>query len=231
MSKINSVAWSLEIEFQFYVLAPILTYVFKIKKIYIRRITILCAILACSIIQKIIEGLILPTSLLSFAQFFFTGFLLLDIYLNDYQQSPNKNYIWDIVSVISWVSVFAILYMAKSVEGFIVIPMFTAYCAAFKGIVSNRLFCHPLIYTIGGMCYTIYLYHYTLISAFGRFFIKIGIFNQLSIWQALLLSIIIMAPITIFICSFLFILIEKPCMKKRWYIQYLNMRNFKIINP
>jgi peptidoglycan/LPS O-acetylase OafA/YrhL len=230
MSKINSVAWSLEIEFQFYILAPILTYVFKIKKLYIRRITILCSILAFSIIQKIIEGLVLPTTLLSFAQFFFTGFLLLDIYLNDWQQSPTKNYIWDILSVIAWVCVFAILYMAKSLEAFIVIPMFIAYCAAFKGKVSNRLFCHPLIYTIGGMCYTIYLYHYTLISAIGRFIIKIGILNQLPIWQSLLLSVIILAPITIFICTLLFVLIEKPCMKKGWYIQYSNMRDFKIFN-
>jgi len=227
LSKINCVAWSLEIEFQFYILAPLFTYVFKIKHLYIRRIIILSVIIIFSIIQPLTVAS-LPITLLSYAQFFFTGFLLLDVYLNEWKQNPKQNNIWDILSVIAWASVFVVLYMAKSVEQFIVIPMFIAYCAAFKGTLSNRFFCNPIIYTIGGMCYTIYLYHYQLISAFGRLIIKSGIINNQPIYSALIISTIILVPIILFICTLLFVLIEKPCMKRGWYKCFTEIDSVKI---
>lgn len=220
-SIINTVAWSLEIEIQFYILAPFLTYLFKIKQLYIRRGIIIGLIAAFSIIKVMVDADVSPlygVSVLSYAHFFFTGFLLLDVYLNEWQQSPKKVPIWDIVSVAAWISIVVILYMGKSAKAFIVIPMFIAYCAAFKGIVNNRFFCQPLIYTIGGMCYTIYLYHYPIISAFGRLIIKSGVINNMPVWMGIISSIIILAPITLLICTLLFVLIEKPCMKREWYL-------------
>ena len=83
---------------------------------------------------------------------------------------------------------------------------------------GNRFFCHPLIYTIGGMCYTIYLYHYQIISAFGRLVIKSEIINHIPVWLSLVLFGLILIPITLMICTLLFVLIEKPCMKREWYL-------------
>ena len=151
------------------------------------------------------------------AQFFLTGYLLLDLYLNEWEQLPKKEGLWDIISIVSWITVVIILFMPATAEIFIVIPMFIAYCAAFKGPQSNRFFTQPLVYTIGGMCYTIYLYHYPIISAFGRVILKSGMTNYIPIWLGLLISCMILAPIVLFFCTLLFVLIEKPCMKRDWY--------------
>ncbi|MBV5329883.1 MAG: acyltransferase [Chlorobium sp.] len=224
-SSINVVAWSLEVELQFYILAPFLTCVFKINHLYIRRGIVIGLIVVFSVINVMLGADIPPRyglSLLSQAQYFFTGFLLLDVYLNEWQQNPNKNSVWDVISVVAWISIVVILYMGTTAKVLIVIPMFIAYCAAFKGTLSNRFFCQPPIYTIGGMCYTIYLYHYAIISAFGRVIIKSGAINHMPIWTGIIISSIVLAPITLLLCTLFFILIEKPCMKRDWYLYMFN---------
>lgn len=227
MSSINCVAWSLEVEFQFYILAPLLTHFFKIKQLYLRRGILLGLIATFSVINAVIGDDASPLyrlSLLFQAQYFFTGFLLLDVYLNEWQQKPNKDTIYDFVSVMAWISIVVILNIGKTTMALIVAPMFIAYCAAFKGTLSNRFFCNKFIYTIGGMCYTIYLYHFTIISAFGRIIIKSGVTNNMPVWMSIVFSTIFLAPITLFLCTLLFILIEKPCMKRDWYLRVLNWR-------
>jgi len=225
-SAINNVAWSLEVEFQFYILAPFLANLFRIRQFYIRRGIIIGLIVIFSIINVMVSDLAVRyrLSVLYYAQFFFTGFLLLDIYLNEWQQNPKKRPIWDIISIVAWFSIFIILYIGKQAKVMIVIPMFIAYCAAFSGTISNRFFCHSWIYTIGGMCYTIYLYHCAIISAFGRLIIKSGVINHMPVWMGIILSGILLAPITLFICTVLFVTIEKPCMKKDWYRNIFNLR-------
>lgn len=229
MSAVNAVAWSLEVELQFYILAPLSTYLFKISQIYVRRGIIIGIIAIFSVINFMVGDLplIYKLSMLYQVQFFFTGFLLLDVYLNEWQQNPIKSYTWDVVSVAAWATFVVVLYMGKSARAIIVLPMFIAYCAAFKGTSSNRFFRQHLIYTIGGMCYTIYLYHYTIIAAFGVLLIKSGIINNMPVWMALITSCIVLAPITLFLCTILFVFIEKPCMRRDWYIRFLKWKFFR----
>jgi len=40
LPKLNAVAWSLEIEVQFYILAPLMAYMFSVKSLSIRRLSI-----------------------------------------------------------------------------------------------------------------------------------------------------------------------------------------------
>jgi hypothetical protein len=47
--------------------------------------------------------------------------------------------------------------------------VFVLYQAAFRGMVVRQFFAHPIITTIGGMCYTIYLLHNYTIYALGLF--------------------------------------------------------------
>jgi len=225
-SSINAVAWSLEVELQFYIMAPFLTDLFKIKQLYIRRGIIIGLIIVFSIVNHFVADFsaMYNLSMLYQAQFFFTGFLLLDVYLNEWQQSPKKLHVWDLISLAAWIAIVVILNTGKTAMTFVVIPMFIAYCAAFKGPYSNRFFCQPWIYTIGGMCYTIYLYHYTVISAFGRIFIKSEIINSIPVWMGIIFSSILLGPVTLLLCTLLFVLIEKPCMKRDWYLQILNWK-------
>jgi peptidoglycan/LPS O-acetylase OafA/YrhL len=227
VSSINSVAWSLEVELQFYLLAPLLSYMFKIKDIYFRRGVFIGLITVFSILNAVVGdevSLRFGLSLLSQAQFFFTGFLLLDIYLIDWKQNPEKLTLWDIVSFIAWVSIAAILYLGKSVQPLVVLPMFLAYCAAFKGTLSNRFFRQPIVYTIGGMCYTIYLYHFIIINLMMRFVVMSKLFDYFPVWASIIISGAFLGVITLSICTILFIYIEKPCMKRDWYVNMFQLR-------
>ncbi len=221
MSKINFVAWSLEIELQFYLLAPLVTSVFMIRSKVGRRVLLVSLIAIFAIIAHVLSGFPrVNLSILSAAHYFLTGFLLVDIYLVEWNQNPAKSWQWDMVSLLAWSAIVLLLYQDGG-ESFIVIPTFFAYVAAFKGVLSNRFFCQPGIYTIGGMCYTLYLYHYSLISAIGRLLIKVGFLNQLPVWLEIILAGLVIVPAVLLFGTIMFILVEKPCMKKDWYIRLM----------
>ena len=219
MSKINFVAWSLEIELQFYLLAPLVTSIFMIRSRIGRRLLLVALIIIFPCIAYALNGFPrVNLTILSAAHYFLTGFLLVDIYLIEWDQNPAKSWRWDLVSVLSWSAIVALLYQAGG-EAFLVIPTFFAYIAAFKGVLSNRFFCQPVIYIIGGMCYTLYLYHYSLISAVGRLLIKVEFLNQLPAWLEIIVASLVVVPAVLLSGTIMFILVEKPCMKKDWYLK------------
>jgi len=51
---------------------------------------------------------------------------------------------------------------------------FLTFCAALRGNVVKRLFSNSWITTVGGMCNTIYLLYYPLVSALGKSPIGMG---------------------------------------------------------
>jgi peptidoglycan/LPS O-acetylase OafA/YrhL len=218
-STINFVAWSLEVEFQFYLLAPLLTLVFLIRSRPARRLLLVALILFFSLASYLNQSPRYYLSLFSALQFFLTGFLLLDVYLGEWGRNPVRSRRWDLVSLLAWTSVAALTFLGKKGELFLVIPIFLAYLSAFKGFWSNRFFSQPIIYSIGGMCYTIYLYHYSVISTCGRFFLRFGLMKEAPLWLVIGAGSLIVLPVTLFFCSVMFILIEKPCMKKDWYLK------------
>ena len=222
MSTINSVAWSLEVELQFYLLAPLLTAFFMIRSKLARRAVVVGLIAIFSWLDFVITGSPrYDLSILSHAPFFLTGFLLIDLYLTEWNQQPEKSLAWDVLSVSAWLLIVVLLFQGRTGKLLLVVPVFVAYCGAFRGLWSNRLFCQPVIYTIGGMCYTIYLYHCQIISAFGRILLKSGFFHHAPLWIGITAASLILVPIILFISTLLFIFIEKPCMKKNWHLQLM----------
>jgi peptidoglycan/LPS O-acetylase OafA/YrhL len=228
-SKINCVAWSLEVELQFYILAPFITNVFMIRTKNTRRLIFVLFIAFFSILSY--EFIELPRynlSVFAAAQFFLTGFLLVDIFIIEWNQNPIKSLRWDVISFLSWLAICLLVYQGRFGEIFLVIPIFTAYFSAFKGVLSNRFFCHHGIYVIGGMCYTFYLYHYSVITAMGRLLIKFEFFNQAPIWLVIITACLLIVPVTMLFCTFMFILVEKPCMKKDWHIKLFERYRFSL---
>jgi peptidoglycan/LPS O-acetylase OafA/YrhL len=205
-SSINPVAWSLEVEVQFYILVPWLTSIFAVRNTFLRRGVLAGTIVALGLVQVLIPSSGSGRFQLGigyYLQFFLSGFLLADLFLSR-QRPGNLGWRWDLVSLIGWPLAF--LLSANGVQ--LVLPwlVLTLYWAALHGRVFNRFFQSSLITCTGGMCYTIYLLHFAVIAAVTRF---VGHSRPLVM---ILLSLVTIA----FISAAYFLLIEKPCMNPRW---------------
>ena len=216
-STINPVAWSLEVEIQFYVLVPLLAQLFAIRRATIRRGVVLALIVAALLFQLVFvtpDRFRLERSILNYLQFFLFGFLLADVFLVEWGGAPAPSREWDLVSLVGWPLLF-LLWTNAAASRWLFAPLaFLLYCAAFRGALSRRLFGNPWITTIGGMCYTIYLLHYQVISFVGRHTLHWRMasgFDAEFLWQALLIL-----PIVLGVSAVYFALIERPCMRPDW---------------
>ncbi|MGH9853145.1 MAG: acyltransferase family protein, partial [Blastocatellia bacterium] len=102
-SLINGVTWSLEIEIQFYLVTPLLVYVFRLRNAVARRALLVALIVGFSLLS---QWFIYPSgsarlylTLLNFAHYFLTGFLLADLYLAGRLRSSKKLFSWDAVTL------------------------------------------------------------------------------------------------------------------------------------
>ncbi len=219
-SVINFVAWSLEIEIQFYILAPAIALVFAIRKGLTRRLILIASIFAATGISRLVVGhSALEESLLGYAQYFLTGILFTEFYLSSGEQR-RQNWLWDMVSVVGW-SALLILLVRGGTSVVWIIPwlILALYIAAFRGIFVNRFVTNVWIVTIGGMCYTIYLIHNYVVAGLGmfteRFFLGYSFTTRLSI------QFLLMAPVLLVVSGLYFRLIERPCMRPDWPRQLL----------
>jgi peptidoglycan/LPS O-acetylase OafA/YrhL len=214
-STINVVAWSLEIEVQFYILAPALALVFTIRDRWMRRGVIVAAVTLILAFQaRLAPAAWVPLSVLGFLQFFLCGFLIADLYVTDWKSAPTRTRSWDIVSLVGW-PLLAYLWMHGSPDPVLFIALaFMLFCAAFRGTTTSRVLGTPAIATIGGMCYSIYLLHFALISIIGRHTLPLG--SGSAQWVHLLIQTAIIVPPVLVICGIYFALIERPCMERDW---------------
>ena len=89
-STINPVAWTLEVEVQFYCLAPLLAMVFRIRSKPARRALLIASILLAGALQMMYwdaPGRVRLTILFA-VQYFLTGLLMADVYLADWKEQP-----------------------------------------------------------------------------------------------------------------------------------------------
>ena len=212
----NIVLWSLEVEVQFYILAPVLASIFMIHQKRLRRGLIMGLILISTLIGCMIQPTYRYTfSLAGNIQCFLIGFLLCDLYLTTWAAAPKQSHIWDILFLSAGGTIITLqAYSAMNVM-IIMLPwlIFIICASAFRGVVCGKLFGNPLIATIGGMCYTIYMYHWLMISVLIRQTIKLQthIFELDMLIQFVVMSVMIAAS-----CAFLFALFERPFMQRDW---------------
>jgi peptidoglycan/LPS O-acetylase OafA/YrhL len=226
-SLINYVAWSLEIECQFYLLAPLAVTVFRIKRSFLRRLILFSIIGVWSGVDAVYltEYPRVVYSLAYYGNYFLVGFLLVDFYINDWQEGPTKRISWDFIGLSAWTVMAGLLVNDQYTSTLLPFLILVAYCGAFKGTYSNRFFRKPLIYVIGGMCYTIYLYHFYLISLIGRMSWSFVYQESRPIWGNIIMMVLVTVPPTIAASAFFFVIGEKPFMKRDWYKRVLRSRS------
>jgi peptidoglycan/LPS O-acetylase OafA/YrhL len=217
-STINPFAWSLEVECQFYLLAPLLAKVFAVASVRWRRLLLAAGIALSTYAAEYLVPqaprwhLSLPAHL----NYFLCGFLLADLYLLELTPETRRSRAWDLVGLLSWLLLAGLLFCPKGLRLLLPMPLLLAYYAAFRGQWSGQLFGNRLIYTIGGMCYTIYLYHLYPISIGGGVFLRLPGLAQLPAWLTLSLVSLWLFPLVLLACAGLFVLTEKPFMRRDW---------------
>lgn len=215
-SILNIVAWSLEIEVQFYLLAPLLAEIFRVRRRGVRRAAIVAAVTAAVIGQHAIgrgESR-LSLTLAGQIQFFLLGFLLADLYLSEWAQEKGASWRWDVVGLAAWPALLASWMMIPDAEWIFLLLGFAVFGATFRGDIVRRPLVNRWLTTIGGMCYSIYLLHYPFVSALGRYTIRAS--NGHAYVGAFLLQVMMIVPPLMVVCTAYFVLIERPCMNRDW---------------
>ncbi len=210
----NAVLWSLEVEVQFYILAPFLARAFMSPTKWKCRIILITSIFLLSLAQLFVEkdNYIFGFSLLGNLQFFLAGFLLADLHLTNQLATETRQYKWDFLFLIACATV-VILHQEPVLPLILPWLIFACCTAAFRGVVCSNVLTNPWVTTIGGMCYTIYLYHSPIISAVIRLTARL---RTEMLGLDLLVQLLIITPVILAVSSILFVLFERPFMRRNW---------------
>lgn len=215
VSTINFVTWSLEMEVQFYLLAPLLALVYLIRSTALRRGVLLVAMLAAGEYTLLIlhrAGALWHWTILNSLHYFLCGFLLADI-VEGHQTQPLRSTLWDIVSLLVWPAVF-LLPRWDATLAWLPLLILPLYMAAFYGPVSNAFFRQPFVALTGGMCYSLYLMHMLVISVVFKGTRHLAIFTDFLANYSV--QVLILGTAILLCGTAYYILIERPCMDPEW---------------
>ena len=209
---LNCVAWSLEIEVQFYILAPLLAYLFSIKTATTRRM-IICALCLFLILINYYFNLNLK-SLINYLHYFLIGFLLVDIFITK-SIIFNKSKFDSLIAFAFFITIW--LFKEGHTKYLDILQVVSIFCFYYYVLIHDvfNILNYKLITNIGGMCYSIYLIHFQIISFFGNPLMRIS-FSNYSILNISLYAIVLIILVTL-ISSIFFILIERPFMERNWF--------------
>ena len=91
------------------------------------------------------------------------------------------------------------------------------FLAAFEGTFFKRFLSLPWIFTIGGMCYTIYLIHLPILQVLTGIVMRTTGF--VGFVPGVIISAVVILPILLAVSVAFFLLIEKPCMNRNWPVR------------
>jgi peptidoglycan/LPS O-acetylase OafA/YrhL len=210
-SRVNGVAWSLEVEWQFYLLAPLLFAV--ILRPPRGQLLIWLLILiggAAHAVSPWLDSRV-GLSLLHYFGFFLAG---VSVALADIAPGNNRqaSLPYDLLIVSAGLAIISILLIDRRTP-MALLPALTALFifGGLRGRYATRILGWWPIYIVGGMCYTIYLYHFFVISAVGRVVAPLLPVSGGSALSLMLLALIV-APLVVAFCAIPYLSIERPFM-------------------
>jgi peptidoglycan/LPS O-acetylase OafA/YrhL len=219
MPLVNMVAWSLEVEVQFYILAPLMAMVFMLKKEQRRGILLVAAFVSVAI-----QGYhLLPfRSLLDYLHFFLAGFLMADFKVSGKRIPLNK--MTGVLSIAALILLNAYWYDDTSIflnTGLFISLSVLVYMCILGGFMKHLLSA-KFTTTIGGMCYSVYLVHAAVLSVVLNIYLRKIVFH--TYYPDLILYSIISVILVGIVSSVYYVLVERPCMQKGWYKTFIPAR-------
>lgn len=214
-SWVLPIAWSLEIEVQFYVLAPLLFLLFLIPYRIVRYIIYLSVIVFSSYYWFDYWGI---GNVFIFLRVFFIGILLADLYCTKIVVIKNDtlSFLTGTLALAGFFFIPSIYYEEGVVHygaGYLVklVCMFLLFHCTLNNNNLRKIFSMQGITIIGGMCYSIYLLHFAIISATGTLLVKTNLALTNKIYFPLYASIFIL--LVLVLSAVYFVFVEKPFMK------------------
>ena len=203
--------WSLEVEVSFYLVAPWLTRIYRFRNKRLRWLLQLAMIAAVALLAQF--GPPMPRFKSTFAQmmnYFLAGILFADLYASGLIRRSAR-FIWDIVAIAAS-ALLAILISRPAASFFWLDPILILliFTGIFGGRFLNPLFRLRAVTAIGGMCYTLYLWHGLILMSLP-YRLK-ELFFALSYTRGILLYCLLIVPAMIAICVPIYLLTEKPFM-------------------
>ena len=117
----------------------------------------------------------------------------------------------DALAVMSVGALFIALQNGAAWESLLPLLMTTVLLGGLRGAWTSRLLAWWPVPIVGGMCYTIYLYHFFVVSAAGRLLPEV-VFNAVHPNGSLAVALLILGTIVILTCMVPYKLIERPFM-------------------
>ena len=227
-SIITGVAYTLEIEIQFYLLAPLLFRLLALPALF-RRLVICSAAIVMILLQNRYHSPFL--SIYNFFQYFLAGIFLADLYVTRATSYFYQSRWILLVCIISAAVVLLIPLRAHLLSRFIfLIANAVFFYFALTNILCRKMLSFRPFTLIGGMSYSIYLLHYTIIIVCGRY--VVGWFaTGYNLFNVLLQIVLLIIPVVL--CSTVFYYyVERPFMSRKW-MDMLLKKNKKVaeINP
>jgi peptidoglycan/LPS O-acetylase OafA/YrhL len=220
-NQLNPVIWSLEVEIQFYIIAPFITYfIFGLKGFWTRNLVIAGIILTIVAIQErtgISNGFnVLRYTILGQLQYFLVGIMMVNLYLEHRLEKSRYTLLWSILAVVALFSMIDYRWVTGYVKTIcFVITLAVLFTGAFRSGAFNRFMKRPWIMAIGGMCYSIYLLHLAIAQASIELLHKINPHAQNSVLWFTVYALFFLASLVIVVPIF-YLLVEKPCMDHSW---------------
>jgi peptidoglycan/LPS O-acetylase OafA/YrhL len=221
-NPINPVTWSLETEAQFYIIIPLIMWlVFKGRNSAI-SILLLLGLIVGSIFfrNEYVFSAHWGRSIFAYFANFAMGIIVCWSYLKFPSWFIIRFWLYDIVGLIATFGLFY-FYKPQHYIGnqiFFNISIALVMITAFKGHIFNWFYTRPLIYIIGGMCYSIYLIHYAFLHLsvkWTKLFLIEGVLYSGNLGIQILISL----PLVLLVSAVFFRYFERPFMDKYWWVK------------
>ncbi len=212
-SAVNGVAWSLEVEIQFYLLMPLLSYLYAIKNTLARRALFFGLMIGGTILSYYQQYHI--ANILNKGCYFFCGMLLADLYLLNKKDFNNK--IYALVGLVFFITSLFIPGYYENVffSIFKIILVFIFFFLAITNTTLKYWLSYKTAAIIGGMCYSIYLLHIGVLGLLRHSFAHTHFSNN--DWINVSIHCICALAAIVTVSGIFFLLVEKPTMKRDWY--------------